>query len=101
MKFSPKEYLVFVVSAALASLALVSIAKDSWQGAAACVVALQSVVVTLGLYASRRRRALGDARTLRRIERALDNVSLRIVTESQATQRELGGRLDDLGRAED
>jgi hypothetical protein len=39
------------------------------------------------------------AAALERIEHKVDNLALRVVTESQATHRELGGLIEELGSA--
>lgn len=39
------------------------------------------------------------ASALERLERKVDNLALRVVTESEAMHRELGGLLEDLGAA--
>lgn len=113
MTISPKELQVTLVVAALGTAALVGVVLDSWKGAILCVVALQMVDIAVALLLARRRtRSGGDAKTLARIERAInedenlarieraiENVSLRVVTESDAIRRELAGLIDELGRS--
>lgn len=98
MKLDRKNELIALVVAVLGLLALIAIASDSWRWTLVCVVVLQIVTVALIVEANRGRSGNSDTDALRRIERAIENVSLRTVTEAEATQRELGGRIDELGR---
>lgn len=113
MTMSPKESLVALVVAALGTAAIVGVVLNSWKGAILCVVALQMVHIAVVILLARRRtpssrdaktlarieRAINDGEDLARIERAIENVSLRVVTESAATRRELVGLIDELGRS--
>ncbi|MGZ5368992.1 MAG: hypothetical protein ACXWXV_07275 [Aeromicrobium sp.] len=113
MTISPKESLVALVVAALGTAAIVGVVLNSWKGAILCVVALQMVHIAVVLLLARRRtpsgrdaktlarieRAINEGEDLARMERAIENVSLRVVTESDATRRELVGLIDELGRS--
>ena len=97
MKLDPKHALIALIVAVLGLIALIAIVSDSWRWTMLCVVALQIVTVAL-IVGTRRERGVDDgaAAALRRIERAIENVSLRTVTEAEATQRDLGGRIDQI-----
>ena len=100
MTLSRREVLVALITGALGVAALVGIVLDSWRVAALGVIALQMVNIALVLVLARRRAPSGkDAKVLARIERAIDNVSLRVVTETDATRRELAGLIDELDRS--
>jgi hypothetical protein len=64
------------------------------EGAIAAVTLL--VLLTVALQLQVLRRIEVRQRSLDRIEQKLDVVARRVVTEAEATGRELGGRIDDL-----
>ena len=93
---SPRVWAIALVAVLLTAGAFAGIALDSWRVAVAFGVALQ-VLTLAAIVATRRGASLPTRRALARIERSVDNVSLRVVNESQALQRELDARL---GQAE-
>ena len=66
----------------------------SIEGAIAAVILLVLLTVALQLQALRRIEV--RQRSLDRLEQKLDVVARRVVTEAEATGRELGGRIDQL-----
>ena len=69
---------------------------DSWQWSLALLGALTVLLAAVILLVLRRQDATRSA-DLERLERKVDNVALRVVTESQATHRELSGLIEQLG----
>jgi hypothetical protein len=69
---------------------------DSWRWSLASIGALVLLLAGVIMAALRRQDATRTA-ALERIERKVDNLALRVVTESQATHRELSGLLEELG----
>jgi uncharacterized membrane protein len=100
MRFSRKEQAIIGVCTVMALGVGVAIAIRSWEPAVACLVVLQIVTVWLGLTILRRR-PVSHSSALDRIEQRLDELSLRIVTESQATSRELTGLTEQLRAADE
>lgn len=86
MKIGLKELLVAAAVGILSLLAVVAVVARMWGLAVLCVGALQVLTIVIVLDAHRRQQA-----ALLRLERATENVSLRVVTEGQATQRSLDG----------
>ena len=97
-KIGPRTRWIAAVAAVLGIGAAISIAIDSWRAAMAFSVALQLVTLAVVVLAARKRPRSSEQTTkaLRRLARAVDNVSLRVVNESQAIQRELDARRDDV-----
>lgn len=96
MKLGPKEVLVALVSVALALGGGWAIMIDSARGALAALLGLALMCVALLIMALRRvamRQAL-----LHRIENKIDSLARRVVTESEASTRELSGHIDELAR---
>ena len=87
MKIGLKELLVAAAVGILSLLAVVAVVARMWGLAVLCVGALQVLTIVIVLDAHRRQRA-----ALLRLERAVENVSRRVVTESVALQREIGKR---------
>lgn len=97
MKIGHKDLLAVGIAGAVALAALASILADSWRLAATFVVVLQVIGLAVVLDVHRRLSNSADdqvqaASTLSRLEDAVTNVSLRIVTEAQATQRAIEGQ---------
>lgn len=95
MTNSRKEQAILAVCFAMVAGVVVAIVVRSWEPAVACLVILQIVTVWLGLTILRRR-PVSHSSALDRIEQRLDELSLRVVTESQATSRELSGLTEQL-----
>ncbi|MGH3474996.1 MAG: hypothetical protein ACRDOT_08810 [Aeromicrobium sp.] len=84
-------------AAGLLGIALVTtILMDSWGWSLGILGALMVLLAAVMLLALRRQDATRTA-DLERLERKIDNVALRVVTESQATHRELSGLIEQLG----
>ena len=84
-------------AAGLLGIALVTaILMDSWGWSLGILGALMVLLAVAILLALRRQDATRSA-DLERLERKIDNVALRVVTESQATHRELSGLIEQLG----
>ena len=90
---SPRVWAIALIAVVLTAGAFAGIALDSWRVAVAFGVALQ-VLTLAAVVATRRGASVPTRKALARIERSIDNVSLRVVNESQALQRELEARLD-------
>ena len=96
MKLTRKEQAAAAVAGMLAVGLAIAILLDSWRWSIALVGALMmllSAVVLLAL----RRQDLTLGTDLERIESKIDNLAVRVVTESQATHRELSGLIEELG----
>lgn len=96
MDLTQKEKLAVCATGALGAGLLLAVLVESWPWAFAVVGAMVlylGVVVMLAL----RRQDRIRMNSLDRIERKLDNLALRVVTESQATHRELSGLIEELG----
>ena len=87
MKIGLKELLVAVAVGIVSLLAVIAVIAESWGLVLLCIGALQLLTLGIVLDAQRRQRA-----ALLRLERAVENVSLRVVTESVALQREITNR---------
>jgi membrane protein implicated in regulation of membrane protease activity len=96
MNLSRKEQAAAFVAGALSVGLILAIALDSWQWSLALVSALMLVLVGV-LFMTMRRHDATRTADLERIERKIDNLALRVVTESQATHRELSGLIEELG----
>ena len=98
MNLTPKETAAAVAIAALGVGLVLAVFVESWRWSMVslgALVILSSVVLFLAL----RRQDANRTAALERIERKLDNLALRVVTESQATHRELSGLIEELGTA--
>lgn len=98
MKLTRKEKVAAAAAAMLVIGLTLAVLLDSWRWAIAFVGALIVLLSAVVLMALRRQDATLGA-DLERIENKLDNLSVRVVTESQATHRELSGLIEDLGSA--
>jgi MFS family permease len=96
MKLTRKEQAAAAVAGVLAGGLIIAILLDSWRWSIAFVGALMLLLSAVVLLALRRQDVtLGT--DLERIENKIDNLAVRVVTESQATHRELSGLIEELG----
>ncbi len=96
MKLTRTEIMATVATGVIGLGLVVAIVMDSWQWSLALLGALLVLLAAVILLVMRHQDAtlLAD---LERLERKVDNVALRVVTESQATHRELSGLIEQLG----
>ena len=87
MKIGLEALLVAAAVGTVSLLAVIAVVAEAWGLAVLCVGALQVLTIVIVLDTQRRQRA-----ALLRLERAVENVSLRVVTESVALQREIANR---------
>ena len=101
MSLTRKEQLVAAVAAVLALGILVAVLLGSWRWSVVLGTVLALLITAVILVSLRRQDAMraAHAKRLKRLERKIDNLALRVVTESQATHRELGGLIEELGDA--
>jgi hypothetical protein len=95
MTLTRKEQLAAAVAGVLLADIAVALLLGSWRWSLALVVALIVLLSGVILMALRRQASTMTA-DLERIETKIDNVAVRVVTESQATHRELAGLIEDL-----
>lgn len=98
MNLTRRETLAAFAVGAVAAGVAVAILLDSWQWSIGFVGALMLLLSGVFLRILERQDAM-RAIALERIEHKIDNLALRMVTESQATHRELGGLIEELGNA--
>ena len=96
MTLTRKEKAAAAAAGMLAVGLTVAIVLDSWHWSIAFVGALMVLLSAIVLLALRRQDATFGS-DLERIENKIDNLAVRVVTESQATHRELSGLIEDLG----
>jgi len=96
MRLTRTEILAAVAAGLLGIALLMSILMDSWRWSLGILGALVVLLAAVILLTLRRQDATRSA-DLERLERKVDNVALRVVTESQATHRELSGLIEQLG----
>ena len=96
MNLTSKESLAATVAAALGAGLLLAVLLDSWRWAFATLGVLVLLVGAVVMLALRRQDIIRTS-DLQRIERKVDNLAVRVVTESQATHRELSGLIEELG----
>jgi Flp pilus assembly protein TadB len=94
MKLARRKMLIAVAATVIAAAGVVSAFAGVPEGALAALIVLALLVVALQLQALRRIDL--RQRSLDRLEQKLDVVARRVVTEAEATGRELGGRIDGL-----
>jgi hypothetical protein len=96
MRLSRKEKLACATIGALVVALAVALVLNSWAWSLGLLGALVLLVGAVIVLVLRRHTATlrGD---LARIEQKIDHLALRVVTESQATHRELGGLIEELG----
>lgn len=97
MNLTRKEQAAAAAAGALAVGIILAIVLDSWQWSLALVAAMMLVLAAVILMTLRRQDATRKA-DIERIESKFDNLALRVVTESEATHRELSGLIEELGR---
>ncbi len=98
MNLTRRETLAALAVSATAVGLTVAIILDSWQWSMGLVGLLMLLLSGVILRILGRQDAM-RAVALERIEHKIDNLALRVVTESQATHRELGGLIEELGSA--
>jgi hypothetical protein len=95
MKLTRKEQLAAAAAGVLVIGDALALLLGSWGWSIAFVVALMVVLSGVILMTLRRQDAKRTA-DLDRIERKIDHLALRVVTESQATHRDLSGLIEEL-----
>jgi hypothetical protein len=98
MNLTHRETLAAIAVGATAVGLTVAIVLESWQWSMGFVGMLMLLLSGVILRIFGRQDAMRAA-ALERIEHKVDHLALRVVTESQATHRELGGLIEELGRA--
>ncbi len=96
MKLTRTEIMATVAAGVIGIGVVVAIVTDSWQWSLAHLGARMVLLAAVVVLVLRRQDATRSA-DLERLERKVDNVALRVVTESQATHRELSGLIEQLG----
>lgn len=94
MKLARRKLLIAGAATVVAAAGVGAALTGFVEGAIAALVLLALLVVALQLQALRRIDL--RQRSLDRLEQKLDVVARRVVTEAEATGRELGGRIDEL-----
>jgi len=94
MKLARRKVLVAGAAAVVAAAGLGAAFTGFIAGALAALILLALLAIALQLQALRRVEL--RQQSLDRLEQKLDAVARRVVTEAEATGRELGGRIDDL-----
>ena len=94
MKLARPKGLIAGLATVVAAAGIGSAVYDFVVGAFAALILL--VLVTIALQLQALRRIEVRQQSLDRLEQKLDVVARRVVTEAEATGRELGGRIDDL-----
>ena len=98
MELTRKEKAAAAATGMLAAGLIVAILLDSWRWSIAVLGALVVLLAAVVLMTLRRQDTTLSA-DLERIETKIDNLAVRVITESQATHRELGGLIEELGSA--
>jgi hypothetical protein len=98
MELTRKEKVAAAVTGMLVAGLIVAILLDSWRWSIAVLGALVVLLAAVVLMTLRRQDTMLSA-DLERIETKIDNLAVRVITESQATHRELGGLIEELGSA--
>ena len=96
MRLTRTEIMAAVAAGLLGIGLVTTILMDSWRWSLGILGALMVLLAAVILLTMRRQDATRSA-DLERLERKVDNVALRVVTESQATHRELSGLIEQLG----
>ena len=98
MELTRRETLAVVVAGGIGVALVLASVFGTWR---ISFLLLGGLVVWGGLVTVLALRRQDRLRTsaLERIERKIDNLALRVVTESEAMHRELGGLIEDLGAA--
>ena len=92
MKLAGRKVLVAGAATVVAAAGIVAAFSDFIEGALAALILL--VLLTVALQLQALRRVEWRQQSLDRLEQKLDVVARRVVTEAEATGRELGGRID-------
>jgi hypothetical protein len=98
MNLTRREKAAAAATGVLAAGLVVAILLDSWRWSIAVLGALMVLLAAVVLLTLRRQDTTLSA-DLERIENKIDNLAVRVITESQATHRELGGLIEELGTA--
>ncbi len=96
MRLTRTEYMATAAVGVIGIGLVVAIFMDSWRWSLGLLGALMVVLAAVIILVLRRQDASRSA-DLERLELKVDNVALRVVTESQATHRELSGLIEQLG----
>lgn len=96
MRLTRTEYMATAAVGVIGIGLVVAIFTDSWRWSLGLLGALMVVLAAVIVLVLRRQDASRSA-DLERLELKVDNVALRVVTESQATHRELSGLIEQLG----
>jgi uncharacterized membrane protein YfcA len=94
MKLVRRKVLVAGAATVVAGAGIGAAFSDFIEGALAALILL--VLLTVALQLQALRRVEWRQQSLDRLEQKLDVVARRVVTEAEATGRELGGRIDGL-----
>jgi len=94
MKLGRRKVLVAGAAVVVAAAGVGAAFSDFTEGALAALILL--VLLTVALQLQALRRVEWRQQSLDRLEQKLDVVARRVVTEAEATGRELGGRIDGL-----
>ncbi|HJR89950.1 MAG TPA: hypothetical protein VJ782_07340 [Aeromicrobium sp.] len=94
MKLARRKVLIAAAATVVAAAGIGSALVGLIEGALTAVILL--VLLTIALQLQALRRVELRQQSLDRVEQKLDAVARRVVTEAEATGRELGGRIDDL-----
>ena len=94
MKLGRRKVLVAGAAIVVAAAGVGAAFSDFIEGALAALILL--VLLTVALQLQALRRVEWRQQSLDRLEQKLDVVARRVVTEAEATGRELGGRIDGL-----
>lgn len=94
MKLARRKVLIASAATVVAAAGIGSALTGFVEGAIVALILLVLLAIALQLQALRRVQL--RQQSLDRLERKLDVVARRVVTEAEATGRELGGRIDDL-----
>jgi hypothetical protein len=94
MKLARRKVLVAGAATVVAAAGIGAALTGFMEGAVAVLILL--VLLTIALQLQALRRVEVRQHSLDRLEQKLDVVARRVVTEAEATGRELGGRIDEL-----
>jgi len=94
MKLGPRKVLMAGAATVVAAAGIGTALSGFAEGALAALILLVLVTIVLQLQALERVQL--RQQSLDRLEQKLDVVARRVVTEAEATGRELGGRIDEL-----
>ena len=98
MELTPRQTLLAATATALAVALVLAVLMPSWRWSILVVGAMVLFIEWVTVLGFRREERLRTT-ALARIERKVDNLALRVVTESEAMHRELAGLIEELGSA--